>query len=283
MKPASPALTTHLQSEVTTLATCWKLTRKDTAVMGFTDFDHDLVVSGVTYKASTGFTPTSISSSDSLSVDNLDVEGMLASGSITDADVIAGKYDFAEIEIFMVNWADLTQGTLPLRTGWLGEVTLKHHQFVAEVRGLTQRLSATVGQVYSPSCRAEFGDAKCGINKALHTVTGSITTVVNNQSFRDTSRVEAAGIFTFGLITFTSGSCNGLSAEVKEYGVGSITLLNAMPYALAVSDTYSMVKGCDKTFATCKGTYNNGVNFRGEPHVPGMDRMLETAGTRSDW
>lgn len=283
MKPLSTTLSTHLQSEVTTLATCWKLTRADTTVMGFTDFDKDLVVSGVTYKASTGFSPTSISSSDSLAVDNLDVEGMLASGSITDADILAGKYDFAEVEIFMVNWSDLTQGTLPLRKGWLGEVTLKHHQFVAEIRGLTQRLSATIGQVYSPSCRAQFGDTKCKVNKALHTVTGSITTVVSSQSFKDTARVEAAGVFTYGLLTFTSGLCSGLSAEVKEYSPGSITLLTPMPYALAVSDTYSVVKGCDKTFATCKGTYNNVLNFRGEPHVPGMDRMLETAGTRSEW
>jgi uncharacterized phage protein (TIGR02218 family) len=70
---------------------------------------------------------------------------------------------------------------------------------------------------------------------------------------------------------------------VKEYSTGSIMLSTAMPYNLYLSDTYSIVKGCDKTFATCKGTYNNSVNFRGEPHVPGMDRMLETAGTRSDW
>ena len=283
MKPISTALDLHLQSEVTTLATCWKLTRTDSTIMGFTDFDQDLVISGVTYKASTGFSPTNVSSSDTLAVDNLDVEGMLASGSITDIDIIAGRYDFAEIEIFMVNWADLTQGTLPLRRGWLGEVTLKHHQFVAEVRGLTQRLSASVGQVYSPSCRAQFGDAKCGVNKTLHTVTGSITTVVSNQSFKDMSRTEPSGTFTYGLISFTSGLCNGLSSEVKEYSTGSVILSTAMPYNLSLSDTYSLVKGCDKTFATCKGTYNNSLNFRGEPHVPGMDRMLETAVTKSDW
>ncbi len=283
MKTLSSGLQTHLQSETTTLATCWKLTRTDATVLGFTDHDRDLVVSGVTYKAATGFTPTAIASSDSLSVDNLDVEGMLASGSITDSDIVAGKYDFAEIEIFMVNWSDLSQGTLSLRKGWLGEVTFQHHQFVAEVRGLSQRLSATIGQVYSPTCRAQFGDSRCGIALAAHTVSGTIVSIQNNQVITDTSRTESSGVFTYGKITFTSGQCLGLSSEVKEYQTGILTLIAPMPQLLQAGDQYSLVKGCDKLFATCKGTYNNALNFRGEPHVPGLDRMLETAGTRSEW
>lgn len=283
MKIISNALQTHIQSEVTTLATCWKLTRSDASVLGFTDHDSDITFNSVLYKASTGFTPTSIASSDSLSVDNLDVEGMLASGSITEADIIAGKYDFAEIEVFMVNWSDLTQGSMALRRGWLGEVTLKHNQFVAEVRGLSQRLSATIGQVYSPTCRAQLGDSRCTVNLAAHTVTGTISTVLNNQTIKDTARTEPAGVFTYGKMTFMTGQCAGLASEVKEYLTGSITLIMPMPQLLATGDQYSLIKGCDKSFATCKGTYNNAVNFRGEPHIPGVDRMLETAGTRSEW
>src|SRR5262249_56713500 len=98
--------------------------------------------------------------------ENLEVEGMLSSGFITEADIMAGKYDFAEIEIFMVNYADLTQGALKLRRGWLGEVSISRQHFVAEVRGLAQRLSQTIGDLFSPSCRATLGDARCGVNLA---------------------------------------------------------------------------------------------------------------------
>jgi len=28
--------------------------------------------------------------------------------------------------------------------------------------------------------------------------------------------------------------------------------------------------------------FNNAVNFRGEPHAPGMDKMLATAATAND-
>jgi uncharacterized phage protein (TIGR02218 family) len=106
MKNISEDLKNHLAGEVTTLATCWKLKRKDGEILGFTDHDKDLVVSGVSYKAATGFTPTAVQSHVGLAVDNLDVEGMLDSASITEADLMAGLYDFAEVEVFMVNYED---------------------------------------------------------------------------------------------------------------------------------------------------------------------------------
>lgn len=288
MKQVSAALDAHLQSEVTTLSTCWKLVRRDSLVLGFTDHDRDIVFESVTYKASSGFTPSAIVNSATFSVDNMDVEGMLTSGLITETDILAGKYDFAALEIFQVNHADITQGALKLKRGWIGEISLRKQQFVAEVRGLAQRLSQTIGEMYSPSCRATLGDTKCKVNLASHTVTGSVTTIVSNQEFRDSSRSEATGIFNLGTLTFTNGANNGLSMEVKEYSYaagsgGLVTLALPMPFLIAPGDTYSMVKGCDKTLVTCHSRYSNVVNFRGEPHVPGFDRILETAGTRSNW
>lgn len=288
MKQISAQLAAHLAGEVTTLATCWKLKRRDNIILGFTDLDRDIVFGSVLYKAATGFTPTVIENTSALAVDNLDIEGMISATSITEADLLAGKYDFAEIEIFQLNYNDLNQGALKLRRGWLGEVSLHKQQFVAEIRGLTQRLSQTIGELYSPSCRATLGDMRCKVNLVSHTVTGSVTTTISTQEFLDNARSEASGIFTFGIITFTSGANTGLSMELKEhiYNASSgtkIVLALPMPYSISVGDAYSLVKGCDKTTKTCFERYNNIVNFRGEPNVPGIDRMLETAGTRSNW
>jgi uncharacterized phage protein (TIGR02218 family) len=156
------------------------------------------------------------------------------------------------------------------------------------VRGLTQSLSQTMGQLYSPSCRATLGDSRCKIDMTSggNTVTGSITGVGSNIEFTDSTRTEASGSFTFGTISFTSGANNGLSMEIKEHlystGTGGqLTLALPLPYPMLAGDTYSLTKGCDKTIATCFSRFNNVVNFRGEPLVPGLDRMLETAGTRS--
>lgn len=289
MKKISPELAAHLAGEVITLATCWKLTRRDTTVYGFTDHDRDLSIDGLTYKAASGFTPSAIENNSALSVDNMDMEGVLTNSDISEPDILAGKYDFAEIEIFQVNYMDLTQGALKLRRGWLGEVSLQKNQFVAEVRGLTQRLSQTIGEFFSPSCRATLGDNRCKVNLGDHTVTGSVTTATSNQEFIDSACSESTDIFSFGVLTFTGGPNSGLSIEVKEYrklsgsGGGKLVLALPMPFSIAVGNSYSLSKGCDKTTATCHNRFTNIANFRGEPSVPGLDRMLETAGTRSNW
>lgn len=278
MKNPSPSLLAHIQGEATTLATCWKLTLRNSTFQGFTDHDRPLVIDGVTYSPESGSTPSAIQSSTDLAVDNLAIEGVLNSDAIPEADILAGLYDFAEIELFLVNHQDVTQGTLHLRRGWLGEVTLGRSGFTAEVRGLTQRLSRTLGALYSPACRANLGDARCGVDLGPFTFTGSVTGAADRRTFSDTSRTEAAGFFDSGVVTFTSGANETLSMEVKEYTPGSITLALPMPYAIAPGDGYSIAAGCDKTFTTCKARFDNVLNFRGEPHVPGTDRILQTVG-----
>jgi uncharacterized phage protein (TIGR02218 family) len=115
MRTASSNMAAHLAGEVTSLAVCWKLTLVGGTVMGFTDHTSDLTVSSQLYKAATGFSPTSVETKDKFSVDNLDVAGILDAAAITEADIMAGKYDFAEIEIFMVNVTDLSQGIITHR------------------------------------------------------------------------------------------------------------------------------------------------------------------------
>ena len=116
MKSRSAALVTHHAEPVTTRAWCWKVTRIDAQVFGFTSIDVDLLVSGVTYKAATGITPAAIDGRADLSVANLDVTGMLDSAAITEADLLAGLWDGAAVDVFEVNYTDLTMGVMNLRT-----------------------------------------------------------------------------------------------------------------------------------------------------------------------
>ncbi len=55
-----------------------------------------------------------------------------------------------------------------------------------------------------------------------------------------------------------------------------------MPNSITAGDTFNAIAGCDKTFDACVSKFNNAVNFRGEPYVPGMDRLLATAATAND-
>lgn len=281
MKTVSNNLKTHISAEVTTLATCWKIARRDGAVMGFTSLDVDIIVDGLTYRAESGISPSAVQTTSSFAVDNLEIEGMLSSSAITEADISAGFYDFAELEIFMVNYADLSQGKLQLRRGLIGEITFGKNQFVAEVRGLSQKLSQRIGNIFSPQCRAILGDTKCAKNLSSFTFSASVSSFESQQVFSASALLQAAGYFNFGALTFTSGANLGLQMEVKEFAAGKLTLVLPMPYAVAVGDAFTIVAGCDKNFDTCKSKFANALNFRGEPHVPGIDKVLETAGTFS--
>ena len=281
MQQLSTDLANHLAQETTTLATCWSITRKDGMVLYFTDHDRDITVGGHAYLAASGMSASAVTSQMGLTVDNLEFDGMLSADVIAEADILAGRYDHAEIRVCMVNYADPAMGTLELKTGWLGEITLRGGQFVAEMRGLTSRLQQVIGDVYTSTCRAQFGDARCGIDLAAHTVTGTVTALEAAYAFHDSARTEPNTTFAYGLLTFTSGANNGIRMEVRDYTAGRFGLFLPMPNAIAIGDHYSVSAGCDKTFETCVGSFNNAVNFRGEPDVPGTDRLLETAATRS--
>lgn len=274
MKTLSAGLTSHIALEATSLSTCWKVTRTDGTVYGFTDHDVDLPVSGVTYAAATGYTRTAIRTESNLAVDNLDVAGALSASAITEADLVAGLWDYAAVEIFEVNWADLTQGTLKHRKGRLGEVKSGKLAFEAELRGLAQFLQQQIGRTYGPDCDAVFGDTRCGLSLGAYTVTGTLTGVTSNRVFTDSGRAEAAQYFAYGKITFTGGANSGRSMEVKSFASGAFTLFMPMPYTVAIGDTYTAIAGCDKTAATCKTTFSNLANFRGFPFMAGTDQML---------
>ena len=281
MKHLSSSIQTQLASEISTLASCWKITCRNGAVLGFTDHDEDIVHDSRLYHANSGITPTALATNSALAVNNMDIDGMLDSALITSEDISAGVYDYAEIEIFMVDYTQPDAGSIHLKTGWIGEITLNNGRFVAELRGLTQSLNTHIGALYSPTCRAQLGDSQCGVAMSARTVTGTVTAITSRRMFRDAARTEPAETFRYGNITFTSGANTGITREIRLYqATGTFTLLLPIPYDITLGDTYSATQGCDRTFSTCCTRFNNAINFRGEPHVPGLDKIMETAGTR---
>lgn len=270
MKAASAGLIAHLGQETTTLAWCWKVTRADAQVYGFTSHDRDLVLSGVTYAADTGLAGSAAQARAGASVDNMDVSGFLDSAAITEADLLAGIWDGAAIEVMLVNWADLTQGVLIVQTGSLGNISLSGLQFTAELRSLSQALNNTVGRTMTRRCNATLGDARCGVSLGAYTVSGTVTADSGDaQTFAASDLPASLG----GLLTWTGGANAGRAMEVKQASGGQIVLVLPMPDAIVSGDAYSVSAGCDKNLSTCRDIYANVENFRGFPFIPGPDAV----------
>jgi uncharacterized phage protein (TIGR02218 family) len=283
MKLLPPALQSHLATGTTTLAWCWRITRNDGTKLGFTDHDRDLAFDGTAFEAATGFTASEIKDALGLSVDNLEVSSALKSDRLNEDDLAAGLYDDAIVEIWRVNWTDTDQRVL-MRSGSLGEVRRSGAAFTAEVRGLAHYLQQPKGRLYQSACDADLGDVRCGIdldNPAFRGA-GTVLAAASPRLFTASGLAAfAAGWFTRGLVTFTSGANAGRSHEVKRHTLAgteaTIELWQPMASAISAGDTFTVTAGCDKQLATCKARFANAANFRGFPHMPGPDYILAVA------
>jgi uncharacterized phage protein (TIGR02218 family) len=266
----------HLDSGATTLCHCWKVTRTGAAAMGFTDHDRPLTFDGLTFEAASGFEATALESGLGLSVPNQDIAGALSSAAITEDDLAAGRYDGAGVEIWRVNWADVTQRLL-IAKGEIGEVRRDAMGFTAELRGIAHRLNAAQGRHYQFACDADVGDARCKVdlNATAFKGAGSVTAAANSRELSASGLgAFADGWFAGGRLVWTSGANAGLSQTVKSHIGAALTLWEAMPFAIAAGDGFTVTAGCDKRFATCKAKFANGLNFRGSPLMPGNDWIV---------
>lgn len=281
MKVLPAGMQAHLDSGATSLCYCWKLTLGSGAVSGFTSHDRDLTFDGLTYLAQSGFEASAIESSLGLNVDDLEVLGALSAASLNEADLVAGKFDNAYIQIMRVNWQDVSHRVV-LAGGNLGEVSRGAVGFRAEIRGLAHHLNQPQGRLYQYGCDTDLGAAKCGVNLALPAFGGS-GSVLSIPVEADNRRVfaagglgsYAAGWFTRGKLRWTTGANAGLAMEVKEHTVdgGGVTLdlWVAMPNVIGVGDVFTVTAGCDKQFTTCRDKFDNALNYRGFHLMPGND------------
>jgi uncharacterized phage protein (TIGR02218 family) len=283
MKALPPALQAHLDEGTTTLAWCWRITRADGVVFGFTDHDRTLSFDGTVFEPESGLTASEVRSGSDLSVDAQDAQGVLSSDRITETDILDGRWDNAAVEVWRVNWNDTSQRVL-LRRGAIGQIRRGRVAFVAEVRSLAHVLNQTVGRTFQATCDAALGDARCGVDLEAPAFkgNGAVIAVLRDRTFRASGLgAFAAGWFAFGLVEWTSGANAGRRAEVLSHdlagGVAILTLLEAPVRPITATDAFVVRAGCDKRIATCSAKFANVTNFRGFPHIPGQDAVLRYA------
>jgi uncharacterized phage protein (TIGR02218 family) len=277
MRTIPAALQAKLDTGVTTLCRCWRIVRRDGVVQGFTDHDQDVLLDGLTCRAGTGLAGSEASARLGLAVDGSEIAGALNAETLAEADLAAGRYDAAQVEIHLVDWSEPSLHVL-LSSGTLGEVRREGQAFAAEIRGLADALNQESGRRYTATCSADLGDARCTVDLTAAALrgTGAIAALTGTSSFT-ASGLGAFddGWFTAGRLHWTSGANAALAVEVKRHRVADgavvLDLWQAMPEPLASGDAFIVTAGCDKRFATCREKFDNAVNFRGFPHIPGND------------
>ena len=276
MKQISEAFAARLAADDTTLCACWRFARTDGAVFGATDHDAELVLDGVSYLPSDGIGSVTFESSSGLAPGRATASGALSFDFISERDLDAGLWDGARVDVWRVDWR-APEHKIAVWSGQLSEVARRGQAFTAELVSLKADLEKSIGRVYARTCDADVGDARCGVDLGALAFRGDgvVLAVLAPDAFRAAGLdAFASGWFEGGVLTWQTGANAGVSVRLRRHVGVEIWLSRVLNFAVEPGDTFEVSAGCNKTFAACGAKFANRINFRGFPHMPGVDAVL---------
>lgn len=260
-----------------TVATYWRILRRDGVTLGFTTHDRDLWFDGVLHRTSPGMLPSAIRRSAGLDEDSAEVAGALCHNAITAADLAAGRYDRARVRIGVVDWQTLVRETLWI--GTLGAVSQQDGGFTAELTSRKAELLQGAVPRTSPACRAPFCGPGCNLNPAVFTHEAMLTAVDGESGAVTIISNAAPESLTGGTLRWLDGPQAGTSVPIRSaLPDGTLVLDEPLPDAAALATRVIVREGCDHRLDTCATRFANAANFRGEPFLPGNDLLMRGPG-----
>ena len=165
MRELEGALAARVESGAAGLCHVWLLERADGVKLGFTDHDCDLAFEGVLCRAGSGWTRGSGETLTGLEAGGWSASGALDDAALSEADTQAGRFDAARVELWRVDWADVS-ARVRLWGGTLRKIRREAGGFVADLEGPMAALDRVVGRTYGRDCDAVLGDGRCGLSEA---------------------------------------------------------------------------------------------------------------------
>jgi uncharacterized phage protein (TIGR02218 family) len=283
-KTTSAGLAAHLAG--TSHSMCWmlRLALKDGTVIGLSDHDVDInfadsvVDAGggtVRYRADPGLIMSDIVQTATFDSDNFEASVPIGE-LITRAGLIGGRYAGAEARLFQINWKQPAQGALKYLLGTVTQARPEGDLAVFEVQSEKAKLEQTIGEVLTLQCRTWYGSPLC--TKTPESVDAVVASVTDDMSFTVTyAGTFADDYFNFGVVEFTSGALIGTSVDVHDWtaGTGGVILYLPAAEAPAIGDACTIKRGCPRNRPACMER-DNIVNYRGEPDLPGSDKILRS-------
>ena len=199
--------------------------------------------------------------------------------SLVETDLLNGLYDGASVETWLVDWTNVADRAL-LDVATIGEIRRGEMAFAAELRSNAHVFDQQQGRAFQRSCSADLGDAGCGFDvmaPGFH-ATGVVAAFAGGAIEIDLSGSFDSGFFAGGALTFTNGANENARLTVKSHRQdnlrANVTLWTPPGGAILAGDAVLVTAGCDKSPTSCRLKFDNIVNFRGFPHMPGNDRII---------
>lgn len=307
MKQIPIALQAHYDTLETTKCFLLRVLTKSGELYGFTSLDVDVVYDpsdvdpegtgddwgSATHRADNGFSPSRIQSTADLGVDNAEFQGWVSETGITEQQIRAGLFDYAEFRIYRVNYLDLTQGHEFVHGGTLGETKFSRVGWRTEMRSLTQQLMQPMSWLYSTTCRKIFGSKPAGyvgeqpierhpcgkdwVWAGPYTVT-AVDAGEPDRIFTASAMTEPDSHYRPGVVRWLTGNNAGIEMDIDDNVGDEVTLSINLPYEIEVGDTFEPRQDCNKhdierngVPGDCKDKHDNLLQFGGEPDTPIAD------------
>ncbi|MEQ1726350.1 MAG: DUF2163 domain-containing protein [Sphingopyxis sp.] len=260
-----------LAQPLVALAWCWRIERRDGVMIGLTTHDAALEIGGVTYSPSPSMRPSAIHQRAGLDGASFEIEGAIDSSAMAESDLSQGRWDGAALTLLVADWQNPSENNVVIATGRIGAISREGTSFTAELSGRDAALDVPFIPETSPECRAELGDARCRVDMAARVHRAKVVSVDSSGILFD--RTWGDGDLTYGRLRWLSGDMRGLSAVIIEQVGARVRIVGASGAAITAGMTAELTDGCDKRAATCGLRFANITNFRGEPHLPGLDLL----------
>lgn len=270
------------RTELETVATFWRIQRRDGIALGFATHDRDLWFDGVLHRAAPGMVPSAIRKSAGFDEDSVDVGGALGDDGIAAADIDAGRFDDAVVLIGLVDWETL-EAEVVLR-GTMGAIHQEDGNFTATVVSRKAVLERDLVPRTSPTCRAAFCGPGCNLNPEAHALDARIAAIDADANAVTCTPPLDPALFEYGTLRWLEGPQAGLAAGIVAITPGGGLVLDLPLGGVAGGDAGGigaavvLRQGCDRTLATCRTRFANAINFRGEPFLPGNDLLSRYPG-----
>lgn len=268
---AGPAVTSYIPTAATAASTgvlCLTDAAQDISAIsqatGFQTFAH----AGQNVRR----TRSRISSDGTVDAAEVTIEMGTLAGLGLPLQALLGTFDGARCSVEKVyvtgSYADTSAGTVLDVDGTVVPMDINSTSLRLAVRSYWDRLAEPLPKrLVQVSCPyAVYESHTCKAVKA--SFTDHLTVAAGTTALAINTTAAPVHANNIGWVTFTSGPNAGLSRPIRTVAGSTITLTLALPYAPATGDTLDAFTGCDKTRATCIGTFSNLVNFGGFADSP---------------
>jgi len=255
-----------------TVATWWRIPRRDGITLGFVSHDRDLWFDGVLHCAAPGMVPSAIRRSAGLDDDSAEVSGVLSHDAVSGADLAAGRYDGARVRIGLVDWQTLERETIWV--GMLGAVTQEDGGFTAELASRKAELFRNAVPRASPACRAVFCGPGCNLNPVAFTHEAALTHAEPETGWLTIECAAPVADLAGGTLRWMDGPQAGITLHILAVNPDGEIMLEPPIESAPPPGLRAIVReGCDHRLDTCASRFANAANFRGEPFLPGNDLL----------